>query len=200
MDLPDPFLGQEEPSLQEATITHVRASFTRGLQRRAMAHGPALWGAVLEEVSPSCRAVFSKPLGLFQWVEAPLVNELTEAYARHAEADDLGLRAALAAEEHLTESHPWLLKLLPTQTLVLQGPTLFRFYHRGGVLRPEFLEDGRGALSVWAVGLYEGWAATAIPAWIRRALELTGAAGARVEHLPPAPGSFRHRYRLRWTA
>lgn len=198
MELPDPFLGQEEPNLQEATISHVRASFTRGLQRRAMAQGPERWDAVLGEVSPACRAVFSRPLGVFQWVEAGLVNELTEAYARHAPADDLGQRAALTAEEHLTVAHPWLLKLLSPETLVRQGPTLFHFYHRGGVIRLESVGPGCGALSIWATGLYAGWSAIAIPAWMRRALELAGAEEAAVEHLPPPPGSLRHRYLLRW--
>ncbi len=187
-----------EPSLDEATITHVRASITRGLQRRAMATGPETWNQALEGVSAPCRAVFSRPLGLFQWVEVPLVNEIALAYNRMTGGEDLGLRAALTAEEHLTVSHPWLLKLLSADMLVRQGPTMFHFYHRGGVVRADSLRPGQGIFSIWATGLYEGWATTAIPAWLKRALELTGAAPASVEHLPPPPGSLRHRYVLRW--
>ena len=200
MNSPDAPPSSLEPTLQEATITHVRASISRGLQKRAMAAGPELWNAVMASVSPECRAVFSQPLGPFQWVAVPHVNEVGLAYNRIAGGDDLDLRAAMTAEEHLTVSHPWLLKLLSADTLVRQGPTIFHFYHRGGVVRSESLAPGRCVFSIWAVGLYDGWATTALPAWLRRALELTGAVRPRVEYLPPPLGSFRHRYVLHWEA
>ncbi len=188
-----------EVSLEQARVTHVRASMPRSIQKMVLADGgEAAWEALLAEVSAPCREAFSQQLSTFRWIEIEHLNELTLAHIGHGDEQSVSDRATSLADDHLRVSHPWLLRLLSPETLVRQSPTLFRFYYRGGLVRLESLKAGEGAFSVWAQGLYDQWYTRAFPSYVSRALEISGGAGVDVEHFPPTEGGFHHRYVVRW--
>ena len=191
--------GMPEVSLEQARVTHVRASMPRSIQKMVMAEGGEEgWEALLSEVSAPCREAFSQPLSTFRWIEIKDLNELTLAHIGRRNEQSVSERATSLADDHLRVSHPWLLRLLSPETLVRQSPTLFRFYYRGGVVRLDRLEAQEGAFSVWAHGLYDQWYTLAFPSYVSRALEISGGAGVDVEHIPPPEGGFHHRYVVRW--
>lgn len=187
-----------EPTPEEATVTHLRASMLRGLHKDVLGRvGEAGWIAFTERLSPATRLVFREMPGAFTWVGTSQVNELVLAHQAWVGEDAAPGRARSAAEEQLTVAHAWLLKLLSPGTLVHQGPTLFRFNYRGGVVRLDDLAPGFGHISIWALGLFPAWYTHSVPNWLARALELCGGSDCSVVHQAPAEG-YHHRYEIRW--
>lgn len=189
-DLPDPSPG-------EATITHIRASLLRGLHKDMLRRGGTAWDDLVDGLSPMGREVFREMPGSFSWLETERVNELVTAHTRLAGEEGAVARIRATADEQLTVVHAWLLKLLSPATLIHQGPTIFKFNYRGGVVRLDGIAQGQAHLSVWAIGVFPEWYTHSVPQWLKRALELSGGGDCAVVHQPPEEG-FRHRYELRW--
>ena len=189
-----------EPTPEESLVTHLRASMLRGLHKDVLRRvGEPGWGEFVGRLSPPTQAVFRQMPGAFTWVGTAQVNELVQAHQDWLGEEAATERARSAAEEQLTVTHAWLLKLLSPGTLIHQGPTLFRFNYRGGVVRLDDLAPGFGHLSIWAIGLFPAWYTHSVPNWLTRALELCGGVRCSVIHQPPAEG-YHHRYEVRWDA
>lgn len=193
-DLPPP-----DPTPEEATVTHVRASLLRGLHKDMARRGGTAWDDLVDSLSPMGREVFRQMPGSFSWVETARVNELVMAHTALAGREGAIARTRATADEQLTVLHAWILKLLSPATLIHQGPTLFKFNYRGGVVRLDGFTPGRARISIWALGLFPDWYSHSVPQWLNRALELSGGGACAVIHAPPEEG-FRHRYEMRWEA
>ena len=187
-----------DPTPEDATVTHIRASLLRGLHKDLLRRGgEGAWTEFVAGLSPASQEVFREMPGYFAWLDTARVNEIVTAHGALAGEDGAVNRIRSTAEEQLTVAHAWLLKLLSPTTLIHQGPTLFRFNYRGGVVKLDDLEPGCAHLSIWARGLFPEWYTHSVPQWLRRALELCGGGNSSVIHLPPETG-YRHRYELRW--
>ncbi|HZU52702.1 MAG TPA: hypothetical protein VFF77_02330 [Holophagaceae bacterium] len=187
-----------EPSPEEATITHVRASLLRGLHKDMARRGGTAWDDLVDGLSPMGRETFRSMPGSFIWLEAARVSELVLAHTALAGEAGAVERIRATAEEQLTVVHAWLLKLLSPKTLIQQGPTIFKFNYRGGVVRLDGIEPGRAHLSIWALGLFPEWYTHSVPQWLKRALELSGGGACAAIHEPPPGSGYRHRYELTW--
>ena len=193
MDTPEP----PGPTPEEATITHIRASLLRGLHKDMARRGGTAWDDLVDGLSPMGRETFRQMPGSFTWLETARVNELVTAHTALAGEAAAVERIRVTADEQLTVVHAWILKLLNPKTLIHQGPTIFKFNYRGGVVRLDGVVEGHARLSIWALGLFPEWYTHSVPQWLKRALELTGGGSCEVAHEPPAEG-FRHRYELTW--
>ena len=185
------------PSPEEATITHIRASLLRGLHKDMLRRGGTAWDDLVDGLSPMGREVFREMPGSFSWLETERVNELVTAHTRLVGEGGAVARIRSTAEEQLTVVHAWLLKLLSPATLIHQGPTIFKFNYRGGVVWLDDITPGQAHLSIWAIGVFPEWYTHSVPQWLNRALELSGGGDCSVIHQPPEEG-YRHRYELRW--
>lgn len=187
------------PTPEEATITHVRASLLRGLHKDMLRRGGTAWEDLVDGLSPMGREVFREMPGSFAWLETARVNEIVRAHTALVGEAGAVARIRSTAEEQLTVVHAWLLKLLSPATLIHQGPTLFRFNYRGGVVTLDEFRPGCAELSIWAIGLFPEWYTHSVPQWLTRALELSGGGLCTVTHQPPVEG-YHHRYALKWEA
>lgn len=188
---------QVEPTPEQALVTHIRASTLGGLFREIEGRGPAVHTELVSSLSPAARATLDEPLGPFQWVETPLINELVLAYEARYGLADIERRVHHTVHQQLSVIHGWMLKLLTAETLFQQAATLYRFNFRGGAARADEVRPGLALVSVWSRGIYPSWYSHALPGWLTGALGLVGVSGARVVHQPPAEG-HRHRYRVEW--
>lgn len=188
---------QPEPSHEEATITHVRASLLRGLHKDMVRRGGTAWEDLVDGLSPMGRETFRQMPGSFSWVETARVNEIVTAHTALAGEEGAVARIRSTTDEQLTVVHAWILKLLSPKTLIHQSPTIFKFNYRGGVVRLDEVMDGRATISIWASGMFPEWYTHSVPQWLNRALELTGGGVCSVNHAPPEKGC-RHRYALTW--
>lgn len=188
-----------EPSREEATITHVRASLLRGLHKDMVRRGGTAWDDLVDGLSPMGRDTFRTMPGFFSWVESARVNELVTAHTALVGEAGAVARIRATTDEQLTVIHAWILKLLTPKTLIHQGPTLFKFNYRGGVVRLGEVEDGQATLTIWAEGMFPEWYTHSVPQWLGRALELTGGGACAVTH-HPSQNDARHDYELTWTA
>jgi len=185
------------PSPEEATVTHIRASLLRGLHQDMLRRGGTAWDDLVDGLSPMGREVFREMPGSFTWLESARVSELVVAHTALVGEAGAVERIRATAEEQLTVVHAWLLKLLSPKTLIQQGPTIFKFNYRGGVVQLDDIVPGRAHLSIWALGLFPEWYTHSVPQWLRRALELSGGGECAVSHEPPEEG-YHHRYELSW--
>lgn len=186
-----------EPPPEEAAITHVRASLLKGLHKDMVRRGGTAWEDLVDGLSPMGRETFRTMPGSFTWLESARVSELVIAHTALVGEAGAVERIRATAEEQLTVVHAWLLKLLSPKTLIQQGPTIFKFNYRGGVVRLDGIVPGRAHLSIWALGLFPEWYTHSVPQWLKRALELCGGGACAVTHEPPEVG-YRHRYELTW--
>lgn len=195
----------ELPSFMTAAdlrITQVRGPMTQQVHAAILgAGGEAAWATFLEKVSEPCRARFAKPIGLYEWVDADLAAELSEAcIAEMGEAFAFD-RGVQAAQKQLLDLNRWLLKLVSPGLLLANTPRLIRHYYRGGHGAVDWIGDRDAQMSLWAHGYYGLWYERGLTGWLRSALELAGAKGVEVVHLPPSGEgleAFRHRYRVGW--
>lgn len=188
---------QAEPTPEQALVTHIRASTLGGLFREIDGRGPGVRGDLVASLSPPAQAILGEPLGPFQWVETPLINELVLAYEARYGLADIERRVHHTVHQQLSVIHGWMLKLLTAETLFQQAATLYRFNFRGGLAQAEEVRPGRALVSVWSRGIYPSWYTHALPGWLTGALGLVGVTGARVAHHPPREG-HRHRYAVEW--
>lgn len=174
---------------------------TRQVRTSALAWGgEAAWERLLAAVSPECRARFQHPIGFFEWVESGLALELHAAWAELRGGDDMHQRGEDAAREMLGGAQRWMLRLASPSFLLQNAPHLYRFYYTGGRLRVQHLESKRAVLEFCAEGYPETWFRDALSAWIKVALELTGAKNPTVHYLPPQGTELPlHRYEVSWT-
>jgi hypothetical protein len=192
------------PSLTAADlrITQVRGPMTRQVRAAIVAEGgEAAWTAFLAKVSEPCRRRFAKPIGLYEWVEADLAAELSEACSAERGEAFSHERGALAAQEQLLDLNRWLLKLLSPTLLLSNTPRLIHHYYRGGHGAVDWVEKGEAQMSLWAHGYYPAWYEHGLTGWLRSALALASAEQVEVRHLPPTGTgleAFRHRYAVRW--
>lgn len=189
--------GSQEPSPEQAAITHIRASLLRGLRKDMLRRGGTAWDDLVDSLSPAGRETFRVMPGSFSWIETARVNEIVTAHTALAGEEGAIERIRLTVGEQLTVVHAWMLKLLSPVTLIHQGPTIFKFNYRGGVVRLDDITPGLAHLSIWATGPFPEWHTHSVPQWLKRALELCGGAPCEVIHQPPGSG-FRHRYELSW--
>lgn len=173
---------------------------TRQIRNSALAWGgePA-WARLLAAVSPACRLRFQHPIGFFEWVDSELALELHAAWAEMRGQDDMHQRGEDAAREMLRGAQQWLLRFASPTFLLQNASHLYGFYYRGGRLRLQHLRPGRATLELRAEGYPDSWFREALSAWIRVALEMTGAETPTVQHFPPlSPERTLHRYEVSW--
>ena len=183
-------------------ITQVRGPMTRQVREAFMAEGgEAAWAAFLAKVSEPCRQRFEKPIGLYEWVDADLAAELSEACIAEKGEAFAFQRGAHAAREQLLDLNRWLMKLAGPGLLLSNTPRLIHHYYRGGHGAVDGVEDREAQMSLWAHGYYGLWYELGLTGWLRGALELAGAKEVEVVHRPPSGEgleAFRHRYSVRW--
>ncbi len=189
-------------SIEAARITHVRGPMTQQVRKVQIEHGgEAAWNELLAQVSEPCRLVFSKPIGLFEWVDANLSAELSVAYHhRHGETWAFD-RGRVSAREQLTLINQWLLKAVSPSFVLQNASRVFRFYYRGGQLVLDELGPNHARISLWAEGYYPAWYELGLPGWAQEALEMAGARNVQSSHEPPSGEGLEgchHRYRLTW--
>ena len=189
-------------SLADLRISQVRGPMTRQVREAFLREGgEAAWEAFLGHVSEPCRRRFAKPIGLWEWVEAELAAELSEACIREKGTAFIFERGALAAREQLLDLNAWLMKLLSPGLLLSNTPRMFRHYYRGGHPALDFVTKHEASMSLWATGYYGAWYELGLTGWLRSALTLAGAKEVEVAHLPPSGDGLeahRHRYRVHW--
>lgn len=203
LSLPPP---NPPPALVDQTRLEIRA--LRGptaiqIQRTVLRRGGQLaLEALLSTVSEPCRARFGRPLGLYEWIDAPLVSELTQAYMRWSGRDDNFRGGAAAAREELTVIHRWMLRLMSPGFLVQNLPRIYGYYAQGGLVTVDQVGRGGADISLWAGGFFPAWYDPGLTGWLHGALELTGAQEVSVRYQAPRPGpeALRHRYLLGWRA
>lgn len=189
--------SQQDPAPEAATITHIRASLLRGLRKDMAQRGGTAWDDLVDSLSPAGRDVFREMPGSFSWLETVRVNELVTAHTALVGEQGAIDRIRLTVDEQLTVIHAWMLKLLSPATLLHQGPTIFKFNYRGGVVQLDDIRPGLAHMSLWALGPFPEWYTRSVPQWLKRALELCGGGPSEVLHEPPSEG-YRHRYELSW--
>ncbi|HJW08864.1 MAG TPA: hypothetical protein VJ483_04470 [Holophagaceae bacterium] len=192
------------PELTHADLrlTQVRGPMTRQVREAFLADGgEGAWEAFLAQVSEPCRRRFAKPIGLYEWVDADLAAELSEAAIAARGEAFIFERGALAAREQLLDLNRWLLRLMNPKLLLANTPRLIRHYYRGGHGAVDWVEDGEAQLSLWAHGYYAAWYEHALTGWLRGGLTLASAKGVEVVHDGPHGEGLeacRHRYSVRW--
>ncbi len=190
-------------SLDALRIVQLRGPMTRQVRNEALRQGgEAAWEALLAKVSPPCRELFSRPIGLYEWIPAHLSDELSRAFLAHGDADFIRRRSVDAAREQITVLNRWLLRLITPAFLLENVPRIFAFYYRGGRVTVDLLREGEAELSLWAIGFYRGWYERGLTAWLDYALTLTQAREVRVVYAAPSGEGLeahRHRYLISWT-
>ncbi len=188
--------------LADLRITQVRGPMTRQVREAFLAEGgEAGWEAFLARVSEPCRRRFAKPVGTWEWVEAELAAELSEACIAEKGPAFIFERGADAARVQLLDLNTWLLKLLSPGMLLSNTPRMFRHYYRGGHPALDLVAKHEASMSLWATGYYGAWYELGLTGWLRSALTLAGAHGVEVVHEPPSGEGLeahRHRDRVRW--
>jgi hypothetical protein len=194
----------QESCRENLRVTEVRGPNVVQLRKAVVKHGgERAWNELLAQVSEPCRSQFSKPLGLYDWVEERLFTELSKAYIRWSGRHDAGKAGQAAAQEEFTTLHRWMLKMMNPGFLLASFPKFFAHYTRGGRVVVDESGPGHGQISVWVDGFFPEWYSPGLTSWTQRALELTGAQGVSVEYQAPpdaGPESCRHIYRLAWRA
>lgn len=188
--------------LEALRITELRGPMTRQVRNEVLrSGGEEAWTALLASVSPPCRTLFSRPIGLYEWIPAHLSQELSLAYNAQGDQDFIRRRSVDAAREQITVLNRWMLRMM-TPTFFLENvPRIYAFYYRGGQVTVDRFREGEAELSLWAIGFYKGWYERGLTAWLEFALGLTGAVGVRVVYAAPAGEGLeahRHRYLIRW--
>lgn len=183
-------------------ITHVRGPMTSQVRSRVIREGgEAAWVQLLSRVSPECRDVFLRDIGVYEWVEARYSSELSLKYMAQTASDFTRQRGVEAAREQLTVLNRWLLKMMTPGFLLGNLPRLYNLYYRGGRVVLDEVGETQALLSLWADGFYPIWYQEGLPGWLSSALETTGAQGVKVTYVPPEKDgllAFRHRYQLVW--
>ena len=189
---------------ESVVITELRGPMTRQIRDTLLREGgePA-WDGLLAQVSEPCRATFSKPIGLYEWIPALHSRELSLAYLATADADFTYRRGLASASEQLTVLNRWILRLMSPAFLVQNLPRLFAFYYRGGQVVVDRLGPDSAQVSLWADAFYQDWFENGLRGWLEGAVGLTGAKGVTVRYLPPEGEgllAFRHGYEIGWKA
>jgi hypothetical protein len=165
--------------------------------------GEAAWGEFVSTLSAPCRAAFERSPGLYEWVDEVSYTELARAFMAQAQGHDAHLAGEVAARAGLTTVNQWILRVLSPSFLISNLPRLWSFYHDGGAVHLERLEDRLAMLSLYAEGCVPEYFHPGLSGWIRTALELTGAQGVEIEYTPPGTSrggleSCRHHFLVRW--
>lgn len=191
-----------ELTLRDLRITQVRGPMTRQVRVSITGEGgEGAWEAFLARLSEPCRKRFAKPIGLYEWVEADLAAELSEAYIAEKGVAFVFERGAMAAREQMLDLNRWLMKLVSPGLVLANTPRLVRHYYRGGHGALDWVEAGEAQMSLWAHGYYEAWYEHALPGWLRGAMALASAKDVEIHHIPPSGEGLdacRHRYAVRW--
>lgn len=189
------------PGPEPYRVTQVRGPMARRFRAMVLLQaGEEGWRHLMASVGPACRKAFAGEIGAFEWVDADLVAELGEAWARVGGEGSTARRGLGAAREILDGTHPWLIRLATPWLLVQALPRLFAFYYRGAELHLEAHEEGRARFTLRASGYYASWFTEGVPATAAEALRRAGAEEVEVRHVPPGDGdpAWEHRYELRW--
>lgn len=189
-------------SREGLVITELRGPMTRQVREAVLKQGgEQAWTALLAGLSEGCRATFSKPIGLFEWIPADHSKELSLAYMATVDADYTRRRGKESARELITVVNRWMLRLMSPGFLLQNMPRMFAFYYRGGRVTVDRLEPGSARLSLWAEGFYRAWYELGLTGWFEGALALTGAKNVEVRYeAPRGEGleAFHHAYEIRW--
>jgi len=189
---------------ESVVVRELRGPMTRQVREAVIRErGEAAWDSLLASLSPSCRATFSRPIGLYEWIPAEHSKELSLAFMATVDADYTRRRGAESAREQLTVVNRWLLRLMSPAFLLQNLPRLFAFYYRGGQVMVDRLGPGAARVSLWSDAFYPAWYELGLTAWLEGALALTGAKDVAVAYTPPESeglAAFRHGYEIRWKA
>jgi hypothetical protein len=176
-----------------------------GLARRwfLKRSGEAGWQAFVATLSEPCRAVFSRPIGMYEWVDVEHYTEVSRAFSAFSRDHDPYRAGEVAAREELTTLNRWILRVLSPSFLISNLPRLWAFYLDGGAVHIERLEPGASELSVYAEGLVPEVLHPGLSGWLHTALGLTGVEDLRVVHTGPEPGAeglsaCRHHFGISW--
>ncbi len=190
--------------MEDLRVTHVRGPVTQQIRDTVLkAKGRAAWEALLAQVSGLCREVFSKPIGVYEWVDADLAAEMSVTFLAQEGVEWARIRGQDAAREQILTVHRWLLKLASPAFLLNNTPRILSLYYRGCAGQVDRAGPGEADLSLWAHGYYPEWYSHGLVGWLQGALELTGARNPRITYQPPfgeGLEAVRHRYRVTWEA
>ncbi len=79
-------------------------------------------------------------------------------------------------------------------------PAFWRGSVEGGVVTAELTGAQSAVVRIWAVWPVPWFFECHVPAWFTHGLQIAGAHGAAVRHIPPAdPAGTRHEYQLLWS-
>jgi hypothetical protein len=189
---------------EAVVITELRGPMTRQVREAALRQGgEAAWEALLASVSEACRATFSKPIGLYEWIPAEHSKELSLAFMATVDPEYTRRRGRESAEELITVVNRWMLRLMSPGFLLQNMPRMFAFYYRGGRVVVDRLDAGSARVSLWADAFYPAWYELGLTGWLEGALALTGAREVEVAYQAPCGEgleAFRHGYEIRWKA
>jgi len=172
----------------------------RWFQKRG---GEPMWRTFLSTLSGPCQAAFLRSPGLYEWVDESLYAEMSQAFVAQARDHDAHLAGEVAARAGLTTINQWILRVLSPSFLISNLPRLWSFYHEGGAVHIERLEDRVAMVSLYAEGCVPEYFHPGLSGWIRSALDLTGAEGVEIDYTPPEAGQAglegcRHHFAIRW--
>gem|GEM_PF-6681980 len=157
--------------------------------------GEDAWRGLLADLSPGARALAAAPPVFDVWIDAGLVTECWKAFRR---AGNLGPVPGALGAETIRVRHP-----APFQgpaSLVEALPGFWRGSVEGGVITAEMTSAQSAVVRIWAVWPVPWFFDRHVPAWFTHGLQIAGAHGAAVRHIPPAdPAGTRHEYQLLWS-
>lgn len=154
------------------------------------------WEALLAAVGDEARAYLEKPAAPETWVDATVIQSIL----KHLEWRDAmrlgGVPGTLSAEHQAVAGHEaW----SSPQALLAHVADHWGERVDGGRVVVESVGEGSARIALWADALFHYYFRSWIPAWLRKALERTGARSVRVVYEPPASStSFLHRYVVTW--
>ncbi|BDU74316.1 hypothetical protein [Mesoterricola silvestris] len=181
---------------EAAVVRRVRgSSFPMSVAAARAAAGEDTWRSLLADLSPRARALAEAPPPFDTWIDADLVTECWLAFRR---AGNLGPVPGALGAETIRVRHPGAFQ--GPEELVAALPGFWRGSVEGGVITAELTGPQSAVVRIWAAWPVPWFFQRHVPAWFTHGLQIAGAHGAAVRHIPPAePGGTLHEYHLLWS-
>ena len=157
--------------------------------------GEDAWRDLLADLSHGARELAAAPPAFETWIDAGLVTECWTLFRR---AGNLGPVPGALGAETLRVRHPGAFQ--GPAELVEALPGFWRGSVEGGVITVELTSSQSAVVRIWAAWPVPWFFDHHVPAWFTHGLQIAGAHGAAVRHIPPPdPGGTLHAYHLLWS-